>query len=69
MAGESAFPSTWIVTTGTGTKLEDHDKGMTLRDYFAAKALTGLADVDWSPERIVEEAYKMADLMMLRRQK
>lgn len=69
MAAESAFPSTWTVTTGTGTKLEDHEKGMTLRDYFAARALTGLADVDWPPERIVEEAYRMADLMMVQRNK
>ena len=45
-------------------------KGMTLRDYFAAKAMQGMmVDVD-QPEcdYIAENAYKMADSMLKARQ-
>ena len=46
--------------------------GMTLRDYFAAKALSGsLADpeVNGSFENIAKFAYKMADAMLKAREK
>jgi hypothetical protein len=44
--------------------------GMTLRDYFAAKAMQGMlaADADYT-ETTVENAYKIADLMMEERDK
>jgi hypothetical protein len=43
--------------------------GMTLRDYFAAKAMQGIvaADSDPSPEKvgsIAEQAYILADAML-----
>jgi len=39
--------------------------GMSLRDYFAAKAMQGIcARVQWSPRGIVETAYSVADAMM-----
>lgn len=43
-----------------------HTGGMTLRDYFAAKAMQGLlaANVQASTERFAESAYKMADGML-----
>ena len=47
-------------------------QGMTLRDYFAAKALSGsLADpeVNGSFENIAKFAYKMADAMLKERTK
>jgi len=49
------------------------DKGMTLRDYFAAKAMQGLVagDIEPKPEnvpRIVKSAYIMADEMMKARE-
>lgn len=42
-----------------------HD-GMTLRDYFAAKALQGLISTEGagSAERYAEIAYKLADAML-----
>ncbi len=49
-------------------------EGMTLRDYFAAKALQGLlvATVTpitvWSQDDVAETAYKMADAMLKARQ-
>lgn len=43
--------------------------GMTLRDYFAAKALVTLT-AEWSdePEQIAQRAYEIADQMLAARQ-
>jgi len=38
--------------------------GMTLRDYFAAKAMQGLMDAAMPMSEIASEAYAMADLML-----
>ena len=50
------------------------DRGMTLRDYFAAKAMQGMlsACTGWSEsdqERLAKCSYKMADEMMKARNK
>ena len=45
--------------------------GMTLRDYFAAKAMQGrLANPDWlcSDDRTATEAYQIADAMLRARE-
>ncbi|AWV78407.1 hypothetical protein GD426_07205 [Enterobacter hormaechei] len=42
-------------------------RGLTLRDYFAAKAMQGrLANPDWlcSDDRTATEAYQIADAML-----
>ena len=69
---ERAFP--------TGTGVTPYNPGMTLRDYFAAKALQGMcANPDDSHERydldfeeytkeIARCAYQMADAMLKARQ-
>lgn len=66
-----AFPSTHTVTTATGIKLEDHDPGMTLRDYFAAQALIGIISnpgAQGTPAELIPDvaraAYMMADAML-----
>ncbi|NWB20118.1 hypothetical protein HX824_05875 [Pseudomonas sp. D4002] len=44
--------------------------GMTLRDYFAAKALAGMATDGWqASERMLmaQEAYRLADAMLAAR--
>lgn len=49
------------------TELNPVETGMDLRDYFAAKALTGLlteASVDYKDDAIAELAYSLADAMM-----
>ncbi len=66
--GGAAFPAIMI----------GHDKGMTLRDFFAAKAMQGIFvnigrngfDIDSSNslERAAEKAYKMADEMLKARE-
>lgn len=43
--------------------------GMTLRDYFAAKALGYVVDHCTTYSRSAEEAYKIADAMLEARQK
>lgn len=44
--------------------------GMTLRDYFAAKAMQGFCVVDdYSFEKAAEYAYKQADAMIAERAK
>lgn len=47
-------------------------KGMTLRDYFAAKAMTGLLTAEivgeYSNEHVAEIAYRIADAMLKARE-
>jgi len=47
------------------------EEGMTLRDYFAAKAMQSFATTDrmlWSNERMAVEAYDVADAMLKARE-
>ncbi|EIN8656661.1 TPA: hypothetical protein MNC29_005110 [Citrobacter freundii] len=43
-------------------------RGMTLRDYFAAKALQAIADPCHSPELFANRAYEIADAMLRARE-
>lgn len=43
-------------------------QGMTLRDYFAAKALQAIADPCHSPELFANRAYEIADAMLRARE-
>ena len=63
-----AFP-TGIITDGKG-KIIGGSNGMTLRDYFAAKAMQGLlaSDVYAPKDKFAENAYAMADAMMKARE-
>jgi hypothetical protein len=61
-----AFPHNTVVVDKEGGIVQHH-KGMELRDYFAAKALSGL--INYSPEPDEHEAiaklcYSLADAMM-----
>jgi hypothetical protein len=67
MKNEPAFPNEGF--NGWGEPF----KGMTLRDYFAAKAMQailssdryiGLIGVNRYEQRTAEDAYKMADAML-----
>ena len=64
---QSAFP--WMVDDG---KTVTGNKGMTLRDYFAAKAMQGLVEnANWRgmPEdALAKESYKLADAMLKARE-
>jgi len=64
---QSAFP--WMVDDGKAVTV---NKGMTLRDYFAAKAMQGIVSKEVSHVSWVDEyaknAYKMADAMLKARE-
>lgn len=59
---EPAFPS-------HGSMGEVAQQGMTLRDYFAAKAMLGLMNecYDMGKNERAEKAYEQADAMLLAR--
>lgn len=66
---EPAFP-TGIITDGKGVIIGGSN-GMTLRDYFAAKAIQGLISDgvgSLSDEELANWAYKLADAMMKERE-
>lgn len=62
----SAFPQSLTGETGAFVGCE----GMTLRDYFAAAALTGLlaSSTGDQPENFAKGAYLMADAMLAARE-
>jgi len=68
--GGPAFPQVELDQV-TGNPCDQHS-GMTLRDYFAAKAMQGLitsaslnrTESWYDEERVAESAYKMADAML-----
>jgi hypothetical protein len=70
-SGGPAFPLQSI-----GPEFSPGYAGMTLRDYFAAKAMQAvpmaqshLHDIPAAYERIAQHAYKMADAMLATRGK
>lgn len=67
--GGPAFPSTEPLQEQT--PFFAHSNGMTLRDYFAAKAMQALIHVQvrTSQTQRVETAYEWADAMLKARQK
>jgi len=58
MNNPPAFPIHW----------ENHSEGMTLRDYFAAKAMQALIDNDGLFSEIPTQAYALADAMLKARE-
>ena len=67
--GGAAFPQVNLKDY-QGLLIPDLQKGMTLRDYFAAKAMQGLVGASQSFPRssIAEHAYLMADEMLKARE-
>lgn len=63
--GGAAFPSGETYYDGAGNlrgKNSLHE-GMTLRDYFAAQAMSSLAG-EWAPKDCARQAYELADAMI-----
>ena len=70
MSNSPAFPtSNWQKTVPMSN---GYNEGMTLRDYFAAKAMTGLLTAElvgeYSNEHVAEISYRIADAMMKARE-
>ena len=63
-----AFPAFEVRTHDTGDLVANASQGMTVRDYFAAKALQGLvvteANQSLKPDAWAQEAYMVADAML-----
>lgn len=58
---------------GNGEILHDCEKGMSLRDYFAAKAMQAMIAhrykvFDFTEEGAADEAYEVADAMLKARE-
>lgn len=69
--GGRAFPVDSVVERDEKGHLhgfEISSGGMTLRDYFAAKAMQAIVDVSHSPELFANHAYKIADAMLRARE-
>jgi hypothetical protein len=64
MNGGSAFP--YSALSPEGPAVYKDCEGMTLRDYFAAKALVGLDVAD--EERAAKWCYQIADAMLKARE-
>ena len=62
-----AFPI--VIDLGDGMQ---YQKGMYLRDYFAAKTMQGICasgpSLEWSSDRLAAEAYDLADAMLKARE-
>ena len=77
--GGPAFPRNYVpgsvTTDGSGrqyhTPFMPAQEGMTLRDYFAAAALQGLLTSTKTADgnAVVQDAYRVADAMILERDK
>ena len=68
---ESAFPSTF--KSMSPEEVQVHRWGMTLRDYFAAKAMQGFManksnPMHYQPEEDAQWAYMIADAMLKARE-
>jgi hypothetical protein len=69
MSEEKAFPR----ADGRFDSSQKNEQGMTLRDYFAAKAMQALlSDSDWRQDMDFKDtaiaAYRQADVMMKERE-
>lgn len=63
-----AFPGTQYAN---GVQPSGFSQGMTLRDYFAAKAMQGILtdpDITMGADKIAEWAYAQADAMLKARE-
>ena len=48
---------------------DSHKNGMTIRDYFAAKAMAEIKWRDFPLEQCANKCYKIADAMLAEREK
>lgn len=62
--GGPAFPSGLIDPSTPEDAVQSVHPGMTLRDYFAAKAMQGILFEGLDPEQTAKHAYDMADAML-----
>jgi hypothetical protein len=65
-----AFPSIERDELFSDGRMNLYDRGITIRDYFAAKALSGMSGLRTdSPYHLASSAYDVADAMLEERNK
>jgi len=64
--GGPAFPQIWLTNDGQGNQKNVGPGGMTLRDYFAAKAMPKLIERSSKIDdfSVGAKAYQIADAML-----
>ena len=74
MNNPKAFPMTWVKQEAPNLNVILEQRGMTMRDYFAARALQNFrdqigsqSDQEWF-DLMAEGAYRMADAMLKARE-
>ena len=69
--GGPAFPYQIDLSNGDGSETTHYSMGMSMRDYFAAKAMQGVLAVNPHrlPSAIAARAYQVADAMLKERDK
>ncbi len=78
--GGAAFPMNWVKQEAPNLNVILEQRGMTLRDYFAAQALTGAqiwdavlngknAQFIGGVDKLADVAYAVADAMLKERNK
>jgi len=60
----AAFPMNWVKQEAPNLNVILEQRGMTLRDYFASKAMQALIDNDGLFSEIPTQAYALADAML-----
>jgi len=69
--GGPAFPMNWVKQEAPNLNVILEQRGMTLRDYFAAKTMhhwLSLPIDDYQRQKLGAEAYKVADAMLKARE-
>jgi hypothetical protein len=75
MNNQPAFPTARVTINGVDDVdgVSGYGPGITMLDYFAAKAMQGMwaspVGVDWDNHAIAAEAYRAAEAMMAERAK
>jgi len=71
--GGPAFPVPTDLANKLGCVSSESDAGMSIRDYFAAKALMGILAhknaLDWTYLATAEDSYRYADAMIKARER
>ena len=68
--GGPAFPYQIDLPNGDGSETTHYSMGMTMRDYFAAKAMQALLTrMEMSGSERARDAYIIADAMLAQRNK
>lgn len=68
--GGPAFPQSGVCTPEFSSWDSDDfgGRGLSIRDYFAAKAMQAIVDVGHSPDLFANHAYEIADAMLRARE-